>query len=58
MIEMKDFVIEVRRKDGRTRLRVEYLNKHLLWIEEEVRDLQAGMYPVTEFEVTFREGRV
>ncbi len=61
MIELADFVLEVwcrdcRFKDGERLLQTyRYTRTHQQWMEEEVRDLQSGLYPKGQFRLRFRK---
>jgi antirestriction protein len=55
MLELKDYTLEVWVRDRRCRQgkrllnRYEYANRHAQWMQEEIRDLQAGLYPTDRF---------
>lgn len=64
MIELSDFVLEVwcrdRRFTGGERLlkTYRYTRTHQQWMEEEVRDLQSGLYPKGQFRLRVRKSWV
>jgi hypothetical protein len=61
VIELKDYTLYVYVKDRRTKAgerlqgKYPYLQKHEQWMREEVRDLQAGLYPAPKYRLEFRD---
>lgn len=57
MIELKDWTMHIWRQDRRCRSGERahktyvYVRKHEQWMREEVRDLQAGLYPADQFRI-------
>ena len=57
MIELEDWTLEIHRRDRRTKLgsrlvnKYEYPQRHLQWMQEEIRDLQAGLYPPDRYRI-------
>ena len=59
MIELQDYTMRIYVQDRRYKAGERILNtyvykqKHLKWMQEEVRDLQAGLYPAPRFRIEF-----
>lgn len=59
MIELQDYTMTIYVKDGRYKdgerlfKHYDYIQKHDQWMQEEVRDLQSGLYPQTKYRITF-----
>lgn len=57
MIELEDFTLEIHKRDRRTKTgsllvgKYDYQGKHLQWMQEEIRDLQAGLYPPGKYRI-------
>ena len=60
-MELKDYTLEVYVQDKRTKSgerlygKYEYARKHLQWMQEEMRDLAAGLYPAPKYRMTLHE---
>ena len=61
MIELKDFTLKVFKLDRRCKAGeklvgvYDYPRKHLQWMKEEVRDLQAGAMPADKYRIELHE---
>lgn len=61
MIELKDYTLEIYVTDKRTKKgerlygKYEYPNKHSQWMQEEMRDLAAGLYPSPKYRMELHE---
>jgi hypothetical protein len=61
MIQLEDYTMKIwvkdrRRKDGeRLYATYEYPQKHEQWMNEEVRDLEAGAYPAPKYRIEVRK---
>lgn len=57
MIELQDYTMRIYVKDRRTKSgerilkTYAYQQKHSQWMKEEVRDLQAGLYPAPKYRI-------
>ena len=57
MIELEDFTLEIHKRDRRTKSgsllvgKYDYQQKHLQWMQEEIRDLQSGLYPPSKYRI-------
>ena len=61
MIELKDYTMLIYKMDRRYKSgealhnKYEYHEKHDQWMKEEVRDLQAGLYPTDKYRIELHE---
>ena len=56
-MELEDWTLEIHKRDRRTKLgsklvgKYEYSQRHLPWMQEEIRDLQSGLYPPGKYRI-------